>query len=74
MLKDSPMQLTGNDRFEGFGIDLIDELSRLLGFKYIFKLQEDGKYGSQDNVTKEWNGMIRELIEDVRLIWEFLNA
>lgn len=61
MLRDSAQQLTGNDRFEGFGIDLIHELSLMLGFNYSFRLQEDGVYGSLNNETKEWNGMIREL-------------
>lgn len=65
MLRDSALQLTGNDRFEGFGIDLIHELSLMLGFNYIFRLQEDGAYGSINNVTKEWNGMIRELLDEV---------
>lgn len=46
MLRDSSMQLVGNDRFEGFGIDVIHELSLMLGFKYQFQLQEDGVYGS----------------------------
>lgn len=61
MLRDSSMQLTGNDRFEGFGVDVIHELSLMLGFNYQFHLQEDGVYGSLNNVTKEWNGMIRAL-------------
>lgn len=65
MLRESFAQLTGNDRFEGFGIDLIHELSLLLGFNYEFKLQEDGVYGNKHNVTKEWNGMIRELLDEV---------
>lgn len=63
MLKDSSAELTGNERFEGFGIDIIHELSLLLGFKYIYRLQEDGAYGSFNNETKQWNGMIRELID-----------
>lgn len=61
MLKDSALELTGNARFEGFGIDIIHELSLMLGFNYEFRLQADGQYGSIDNKTKEWNGMIREL-------------
>lgn len=65
MLRDSSMQLVGNDRFEGFGIDVIHELSLMLGFKYQFQLQEDGVYGSLNNVTKEWNGMIRALQDGV---------
>lgn len=66
MLKDSAQQLTGNDRFEGFGIDLIQELSLMLGFNYTFRLQEDGVYGSINNATKEWTGMVRELLDEVR--------
>lgn len=61
MLKDSANLLTGNDRYEGFGIDLIHELSLLLGFNYTFTLQEDKVYGSYNNETNQWNGMIREL-------------
>ncbi|XP_058444442.1 glutamate receptor ionotropic, kainate 2 isoform X2 [Malaya genurostris] len=63
MLKDSPTRLTGNDRFEGFGIDLINELSLLLGFNYTFILQEDGVYGSLNRDTGKWNGMVQELLE-----------
>lgn len=65
MFKDSATPLSGNERFEGFGIDVIHELSLMLGFNYEFKLQEDGVYGDKNNVTKEWNGMIRELQDDV---------
>lgn len=67
MFKDSARQLSGNDRFEGFGIDLIHELSVMLGFNYIFRLQENGVYGSFNNVTKQWTGMIRELLDEVNL-------
>lgn len=59
------MQLVGNERFEGFGIDIIHELSLMLGFKYEFRLQEDKNYGGIDKVTKEWTGMIRELQDEV---------
>ncbi|XP_055684018.1 glutamate receptor ionotropic, kainate 2 isoform X2 [Lutzomyia longipalpis] len=62
MLRESPNTLTGNDRFEGFGIDLIQELSQMLGFNYTFNLQDDGVYGSIGPDGK-WNGMIRELHE-----------
>lgn len=53
---------TGNARYEGYAIDLIDELSRLIGFEYIFKEVDDGKYGRYDEEKKEWNGMIREVM------------
>lgn len=66
MLKESAAQLSGNDRFEGFGIDLIHELSLMLGFNYTFRIQEDGVYGSA--VGGQWNGMVKELLEHVRFI------
>lgn len=53
---------TGNARYEGYAIDLIDELSRLVGFDYVFKEVDDGKYGKFDEDKKEWNGMIREVM------------
>lgn len=74
MLKKSDKALVGNDRFEGFCIDLLKELANILGFTYEIRLVPDGKYGSQDDKGL-WNGMIRELIEHVsftpcwRLFW-----
>lgn len=65
MLKESADKLSGNDRLEGFGIDLIHELSLMLGFNYTFELQHDGVYGSP--VNGQWNGMIRELLDNVRI-------
>lgn len=61
MLRDSAAERFGNDRFEGYTIDLIEELSKLLQFKYKFKLVDDGAYGIK-NEKGEWNGMIGELI------------
>lgn len=64
MLKKSDRALVGNDRFEGFCIDLLKELSNVLGFTYEIHLAPDGKYGFQDD-KGQWNGMIKELIEHV---------
>lgn len=65
MYKETSDKLSGNARFEGFGIELIHELSLMLGFTYTFKLQADGNYGSK-NADGEWNGMIKEIREFVR--------
>lgn len=73
MLKDSANKLNGNDRYEGFGIDLIHELSLLLGFNYTFTLQEDKEYGSYNNETNQWNGMIRELHDFVGVLLTHYN-
>lgn len=73
MLKKSDKALVGNDRFEGFCIDLLKELANILGFTYEIRLVPDGKYGSQDE-KGQWNGMIRELIEHVsRALYRLLH-
>ncbi|CAK1585397.1 unnamed protein product [Parnassius mnemosyne] len=61
-VKESTHQLEGNDRYEGFTIDLIEKLSQILGFNYEFETEND--YGSWDNKTKKWNGMVLQLMED----------
>lgn len=64
MYKKSDKELVGNDRFEGYCLDLLKELSNILGFTYEVRLVADGKYGAQ-NDKGEWNGMVRELIDHV---------
>lgn len=56
MLKESSKSLSGNDRFEGFVVDVIDEVSKLLGFNYILQVVGDSNYGSYNPETGEWNG------------------
>lgn len=72
MYKKSDKPLYGNDRFEGYCLDLLKELSNILGFSYEVKLVSDGKYGAQ-NDKGEWNGMVRELIDHVSTVKKALN-
>lgn len=65
MFKKSDKPLHGNDRFEGYCIDLLRELASILGFVYEVRLVEDGKYGSQEESTGQWNGLVRELMDHV---------
>lgn len=65
MFKKSDKPLYGNDRFEGYCIDLLRELSGILGFHYEVRLVEDGKYGALEETTGQWNGMVRELMDHV---------
>jgi hypothetical protein len=37
-------------------------------FKYKFQIVGDGKHGNINPVTGEWNGMIRELQDQVKVI------
>lgn len=57
--------LTGNARYEGFCIDLLKDVANLVGFQYTIEIVKDGKYGVEDPDTKEWNGIVRELIDGV---------
>lgn len=68
MFRKSDTALFGNDRFEGYCIDLLKELAIILGFTYEIRLVEDGKYGAQDE-KGQWNGMIKELIDHVSEAW-----
>uniref|UniRef100_A0AAR2INW9 Glutamate receptor n=1 Tax=Pygocentrus nattereri TaxID=42514 RepID=A0AAR2INW9_PYGNA len=63
MFKKSDKPLCGNDRFEGYCVDLLRELAAILGFRYEIQLVEDGKYGALEESTGQWNGMVRELMD-----------
>lgn len=65
MLKQSSTITTGNDRYEGFAIDIIQEMSKMLGFNYTFEVQSDNMYGSYNNATGKWNGMLGKIIARV---------
>ncbi|XP_022802483.1 glutamate receptor ionotropic, kainate 2-like [Stylophora pistillata] len=54
---------TGKPSFQGYCIDLLEELKKVLKFSYEINLVPDNNYGSQDAISKEWNGMVKELIE-----------
>ncbi|XP_055338016.1 glutamate receptor ionotropic, kainate 2-like isoform X2 [Paramacrobiotus metropolitanus] len=54
--------LSGNKRYRGFCVDMLDNISRTLNFSYEL-IVSNLPYGDQDPVTKEWNGLIRELID-----------
>ena len=62
MLKEMKEPLYGNDRYEGFSIDMFDEIARILMFNVSYKIVGDGKYGSMNKVTKKWNGAIGEVL------------
>ncbi|KAG5684283.1 hypothetical protein PVAND_013519 [Polypedilum vanderplanki] len=55
--------LEGNNRFQGYSLDLIDAISKVLHFNYRFELVPDGKYGSYNKDTKQWDGLVRHLLD-----------
>ena len=56
--------LKGNDRYEGFCIDLLNEISKMVGFDYIIVPVPDGRYGVRQK-NGEWDGIVRHLIDRV---------
>ncbi|OWR53304.1 ionotropic glutamate receptor subunit ia [Danaus plexippus plexippus] len=64
MRQQSSERLSGNARYEGFCIELVDRLAQLLHFNYTFIEQADRAYGSLNKTTKQWNGMMRRLMDD----------
>ncbi|XP_044145443.1 glutamate receptor ionotropic, kainate 4 [Bufo gargarizans] len=61
MLKPNYQELEGNDRYEGFCVDMLQELSKILHFNYKIRLVVDGLYGVPE-LNGTWNGMVGELI------------
>lgn len=60
--------MEGNNRFEGYSIDLIDSIAKILGFQYRFELVPDNKYGGFNKVTKKWDGLVKFLLDRVSTI------
>lgn len=46
-------------------MDLIDEISKILHFKYEFRLVPNNAYGSYNKETKKWDGLVKELLDHV---------
>ncbi|XP_063288173.1 glutamate receptor 3 isoform X2 [Pelobates fuscus] len=62
MKKKNYDQLDGNEKYEGYCVDLASEIAKHVGIKYKLSIVEDGKYGARDPETKIWNGMVGELV------------
>ncbi|CAG9860597.1 unnamed protein product [Phyllotreta striolata] len=55
--------LKGNGRFEGFAIDLIEEIANMEGFDYTLVVRSDHNHGNFDRKTGKWDGMIGDIID-----------
>ncbi|KAM9310946.1 glutamate receptor 1 isoform 4-T4 [Gastrophryne carolinensis] len=62
MYKKNADEFEGNDKFEGYCVELAQEIAKHVGFKYKLELVKDGKYGARDSDMKAWNGMVGELV------------
>lgn len=62
---------TGNERFYGFCVDILETISHDVGFDYILDLVPDRKYGAKDPKTGQWNGMVAQLMKYVCRLFFF---
>ncbi|CAH1800080.1 unnamed protein product [Owenia fusiformis] len=60
--KPGDKKFVGNDRYEGFCVDLLAEIAKIVKFTYKIELVPDDTYGAP-NDKGEWNGMVRQLID-----------
>ncbi|XP_061665317.1 probable glutamate receptor [Syngnathoides biaculeatus] len=62
-IKQDPYTMTkgSGGELEGYCVDLISELSQMLGFRYKVQLVKDNRYGAMDS-SGNWNGMVGEVI------------
>ena len=60
-LKSDHARLSGNEKYEGYLVDLANLLADKLGFTFTLQMVGDGKYGQSDP-TGKWSGMIGEVM------------
>ena len=58
--------LEGNDMYEGYIMDLITEIAKFRNFTFRFYIVDNNAYGKYDPKSKEWSGLIGELLSRVR--------
>ncbi len=58
-------QLVGNDKYEGYCVELAAEIAKHVGYSYRIDIVGDRKYGARDAETMMWNGMVGELVYGV---------
>jgi len=70
MLKGGHDKLEGNDKYEGYVVDLIQMIAKEINITYEFRLRSDGN-GKRDKKTNKWNGIIGEVQE---MVTHFFNS
>ena len=61
-------ELTGNARFEGYCVDLLEKLAKnITGFEYDIFVSFENRYGARQP-DGSWDGMIGYLLNEVRTL------
>jgi len=61
MLKEDSSNRVGNDRYEGFLVDLLEKLAGMYNINFELQEQSDGRYGARDE-SGNWSGMIGSVV------------
>lgn len=54
--------LTGNEKYDGFVVDVMEEIAKIINISYIFHPVKDNQYGSYVEAKDRWNGMVGEVM------------
>lgn len=67
MIREPPKGVVfeGNDRYEGFTVDLLEKISESLNFKYEIVLSPNNEYGGMRR-ENDWGGIVGEILAKVR--------
>ncbi|XP_037578883.1 glutamate receptor ionotropic, kainate 2 [Dermacentor silvarum] len=60
--KESKSASAGEDRLDGFCVDILRQMALMMGFRFELRLVRDGTYGTV-NARGEWSGIIREVMD-----------
>ncbi|XP_047488931.1 glutamate receptor ionotropic, kainate 2-like, partial [Penaeus chinensis] len=58
---------SGNARFYGYCIDILERVAGMVGFNYEIEVEESGRYGNYNHTTGEWDGLVRVVADKVVL-------
>ena len=58
---------TSNPEYEGYMVDLIAEISKIVGFKYSLVKEPENKYGHR-TPQHGWDGIIGAVLDKVRCV------
>ena len=47
---------------QGFCLDLLEQMSDQVGFKYVLELVPDNNYGAMNITSGEWNGLVKGML------------
>lgn len=61
--KEEGVHRVGNDRFEGYSLDLIESISKIMHFQFLIVPVPGNAYGSYNKKTRKWDGLIKELLD-----------